>query len=327
MGSDRVEQAFTSTWARLIDYSAWQLPPGDATTAAILPKNRRTGAIVINGGLKKALLQSSPWVLIPFLTMAASWMRRKARVTRLHREQRALSLIIVAVIGAFAFYGFRHDGWCFNQRYLLELMPLLSIALAMSLKERRLRWVQLLAGGAFGIAIGALVGSLEPLNETRQLLLLYVPIAMSGVLAISWVIKRETGVREALFGIALGMCIGWAFIVHLCDDLPASRDLRHRNFTILKTFRAAVPSDRPAAIFAYWGSKDSFGPLMLERDIVIVDPWIDDGRDARVLLDQLLASGRAAYMILPMPRDIGDALTVNRHPARVQDVPWLIEIR
>ncbi len=60
---------------------------------------------------------------------------------------------------------------------------------------------------------------------------------------------------------------------------------------------APVLPDR-AGLFAYWGAKDAYGPLQLDRDLVIVDPWADEGESAPALVDALLDQKRRVLVVV-----------------------------
>src|SRR5262249_17419457 len=152
-----------STWARVVDYSAWPpMPPGVHLLPVLLPKEPETGAFLVLGALKKAWLQSSPWLLVALLGLGRAAFRKG--------EARALALPILGVLGLFPFYGFRRiDGWCFNQRYLLELMPLAAVALAWALDGLELRWLAALAGAALAWLLLHFVMQRSPFAPARQL--------------------------------------------------------------------------------------------------------------------------------------------------------------
>jgi hypothetical protein len=326
----RIEEAFTSTWARVVDFSTWPAAPSYAPdTAQLLPKQWRTGAFLTNGGLKKALLQSSPWAILPLGFCLAAWRRRRtSQVPRAQRELRMLALVVVAVVVSFSLFGFRHDGWCFNQRYFLELMPLLAVGMAIALAEHEVRWRRLAIGAVFGAAVGAGVCWLEPSAFLRQIFLLRVPMVLAGALAVCWGLARwSTWSHRTLVSTLLGAALGWATIVHLRDDLPAGRDMRERNRAALAAFCAVVPDQGPAALVTYWGNKDAFGPLLLERDMVIIDPWIDGGRDMRMLVAELQRQGRVVYVAVQMPRELLMSLLAGQQVNAVPGANWLLELR
>jgi hypothetical protein len=236
-----------------------------------------------------------------------------------------LSLVPVGVIGMLGAFGYRHDGWCFNQRYLLELMPIFCIAAALALADWKPRWRWVVGGFIAGVALGIVIVR-EGESIGAQLAMMKVPVLVAVIVGLSWLVRERWPKATLVFAASLGLSLGWAATVHIIDDIPASRLLRAANAWKLETFQHAVPDDgKPIALYAYWGMKDAYGPLLLERDIVIVDPWIDDGKDAVVMLDALLRRGRIVYIDRGMPQPLLAALTTGRK-VQGSKVPWLIRV-
>jgi hypothetical protein len=318
--------AVASSWSRIVDYSTWP-DHKDAFHKAIMPKDPDTGVFVLHGALKKALLQSAPWVIIPLVAMGLAWRRRGAGPPERRRELRALSLVVGGVLGMFALFGYtRMDGWCFNQRYLLELVPLFAIGLAMALDAWRPRWRDLAIGAAAAAVVAVAIYQLEPSTSARQLLLMKLPILLAAAVAASWLLARAGRVRLAVAGGVLGAALGWAAAVHVGDDLRASRFLRASNARWLARFRDTVPAEPPAAVFVYSGLRDGLAPLTLERDLVIVDPWVDGGEDAPRMRDALLAQGRVVYIVRQMPSAILASLVEGRRVIIVPGTRWLLRV-
>lgn len=314
-------EAFASTWARVVDYSSWPPPlksPHDLHR--ILVPDPRTGAQIFGGGLKKAWLQSSPWIVIALFELGRSW--RRSASTPL----RSLSLVVFGVLLLFAWVGFsRTDSVCFNQRYLLELLPALAVAVAVAMEHRELRRGPALVGLALGVVV-ATVSLLPPDDsEARQLALLKLPVLIAGALAVAWVLARPG--RTAFFSLLLGAGLGWALAVHLGDDVATSRRFRQRNCDTAEEVARRLPDGR-VALFAYWGRKDPFGVLHLARPLVVVDPWIDGGRDAPQLVGELLARGdRVVVLGQSFPQHIYDSMKVGRSARLVSRRPHqLIEL-
>ncbi len=308
-----VVDGLVSTFARVVDYAAWPAPrPSLHEQEKWLAKDARSGRFVLHGAIKKAWLQSSPWLLVVLVGMALAWTRR-ARDLPARAELRAASILVAAVIGMFALYGFRRDdGWSFNQRYFLELLPIASVALAWLIDELDLGW-RAIASAAL-VTAAALGGALAlDLDATvRHRLLAWAPLVLAAGAAALAVLRP----RGTALAILLGCCLGWSFAAHVGDDLAASRRIRGGNADRLAAIEAALPPEEPIAVFAYWGGKDALGPLLLDRDLVLVDPWIDRGADARRLLRAFLDRGRRVYVIGGMPREILDPLLDGLRGAR-----------
>jgi hypothetical protein len=293
--------AFASLWVRLVDFSSHPPPawsPHDLHQ--LLVPHPRTGAQVFGGGLKKAWLQSCPWLVLAFVGLVRSWLpgSRASDQTPL----RMLSVVVGGVLLLFAVAGFsRTDAICFNQRYFMELLPPMAVALAVAVEHCRAPRRVLLAGGAGGVVLVALCLIPPADSELRQLALLKLPILIAGALALGWLLARKS---HGLLCCLLGLAFAWSLAVHLGDDLPASRRHRHRNRLLAEQIATVLP-DAPVALFAYWGMKDSLGPLQLNRRLVVVDPWIDHGEDAPRLVRELLArNDRVVVLARGFPREI-----------------------
>ena len=302
-GQHPVVDGLTALWVRVVDYSAH--PPFTGPFArATLPKDPTTGAFLVVGGLKKALLQSAPWMAVAFGVLILAVVAAKGLDPSRRRLLRGQAALVGAVLGTFAAAGLqRHDGWTFNQRYLLELVPLLAVALALAVDRWRLDPGQLVIGGAAGVALVVVPLSLDPEHWFRQRALMIVPLVLAAGLVLSWVIVAR---RDRLHGIRAGLlaaCVGWSLAVHWGDDAQAARARREFRLFQLEAIAAALPRE-PTALFAVSPVREATCPLLLDRDIVVVNPGADRGADAPVLLDELAAAGRRIFVAGGIPEPL-----------------------
>jgi hypothetical protein len=279
-----------------------------------LPKST-VGAYFCMGVLKKALLQSVPWafvVLAGFAVVAlrkGSWRRDSPR----EREIISMALIVGAVVALFTLAGpGRIDGVCFNQRYFFDLLPLLAVCFAWLTEDC---WGRDRFGFLIGIAAGllAVIGILRlDLESTvRHILMLKVPVVVGGIAAILWLPARAGRLRPG-FPVLAGVCLSWALGVHVLEELPVSRNLRAVQAS-RKAQLAGFLDDRPAAVFAHYGFAQAMGPLQLSRDLVVVDPWTDMGKDAPRLIDEFMARGRRVLLVVnDFPKTVFDAMCRDR---------------
>jgi hypothetical protein len=153
-----------------------------------------------------------------------------------------------------------------------------------------------------------------------------VPVALGSLLVVLWLgAGRLTTLRRPLAVVA-GACLAWAATVHAGDDLVASRRRRAFHLAWQDAYARSLPPG-PVAVLTYWGAKDAFGGLLVPRDIVILDVWADDVRDAPGLVDDLLRQGRRVFvatdrMPVPVFRRIVEGRVVK--PVLPEDV--LLEI-
>jgi len=312
-----IADALTMGWARIVDYSA---RPSLAGTehAAYLHADPATGAYLIGHTVKKAWLQSSPWLVLALLALLLAWLPRRAGGggeggdnggDRRRRELRVLALIVLPVQALFAASGLlRTDGLSFNQRYFIELVPLAAVALAWLVEDAgllaggaseaggRRRWLPRLAlGGALGLALAAATLLRPAPSPIRLVGLLDLPLVLAVVTLLAWAVARLRG-KPGILALALGACLGWSLAVHLGDDLAASREFRRSNAQLAAIFDPYLPDG--SAFLAYWGLKDAVGPLLLDRDLVVLDVRNDDGRNTPRLVAALLAR-RSRVVALP----------------------------
>ncbi len=280
-------------WAKFVDYSTHPAItyPFEST---IYRQNPESGAFLVLGTLKKAFLQSSPWVGLAFVVLLLAWFSNHDHKDDTRKGLQALSLLIFPLVLMFSFVGAgRTDGLAYNQRYFLEIIPLAALAIAFALDGLSVRVAQIVAG-VLGAGIVFAVALMLPSHSYYEIALLRVPLIFAVLLILSWLLRREARVRVFL-PITLGLCLGWAFFVHTLDDLPASRARRSMNAILLRALEASIP-DR-SAVFAYWGSKDVAGPLMLTRDVVVLDAGADEGADAARLTLELQRQHRRIFIL------------------------------
>lgn len=267
-----------------------------------------SGAVVYGGVVKKALLQSSPWMMLAFLGLALSWRTVGGLPARARRELRGLSILVFGVVAAFSLAGFgRSEGFCFNMRYFLELMPLGAVATAW-IVQRYVGWKPVLVVSALVGAVPALAtfGIPMPLY-VHHLIILRAPLVLAALLAFAALHARKTD-RGKWLAPALAASVGWAVIVHIGDDVLAALKIRakHEYYTDIV---ATQLGREKTALIAYWGATTPFSPLTLTRDLIIVDPFLDHGETARPLVNQLLANGfRVVVLPQKMPREIYGAI-------------------
>jgi len=293
-------------WARIVDYSSFG-PIRDPLRAALYGRDPGSNAVLLNGIVKKAWLQSSPWLVLSLLAIAVGIKHRAPNNSR-PTQFRWLAALILPMLIVIALPGFsRTDGLCFNQRYFLDIFPFAAIACALLLDEIGLNTQSIIAGFFFGLISVTL--TLNVSVPLKYLLQLYFPLAIAFALLLAWLIRsrlRSTIVLSALLGIS----VGYSFFIHLETDLVGSRTRRHINEARLNDLESAVPGR--SALFVYWGNKDAAGPLQIDKDVVIVDAWADGGTDAPLLAGELLKAKRRVFVFT---KDFPDSILQHLHEA------------
>ena len=101
----------------------------------------------------------------------------------------------------------------------------------------------------------------------RYVLLMKIPLLIAIFLGVAWLAHASRSRRGgSALSVALGVSLAWALGVHFLDDLPASRELRRANQMQRESVDHVLPGR--SALFAYWGYKDPFGPMQLDRDLL-----------------------------------------------------------
>ena len=299
-----------SALARVFDYALW---PADkmAVSDAVLP-HPVTGAYLADGILRKAWVQSSPWLMLVFAGILLVWLKPGSFGRRTAAAARVFSLLVLGVVGLFALAGYRTSGWNYNERYFLELMPLMSVLLALLIGEWRTISLKAWLSGFLAAALGAAAALRLPAADVPRLLALqYVPLLAGTGLAILYVLRRPAA--GAALQAMLAFCLAWALVVHVADDVRGSLRIRAVHAEVARDVRRLLDPHRPAAIFAYQGYAYAVGPLMLDYDLVVADLVNDSGQTAGELIDAFLRQGREVVIVASgVPREILAPLLVDR---------------
>jgi hypothetical protein len=325
--SGRMLDVAWALYAKVVDFSSH--PPmgegaaGQGANRWLWSADPVLGAYIVHGAVKKALLQSAPWLAISLVVLALAWRRRRDEDKGFGDEERALSVVFGSVLLFFGLAAFtRQDGLCANQRYLLELVPLGALALAFGVDRLELPRPALLAGAVLG-ALPALVvfwPGLDPALRVRGLLIVPLVFAAAGALAMLAHRIEVSRIRLPTFLMAAlaGAGLSWAGAVHLADDLPASFRRRLDAASLAERWSTVLPHPpERAALFVYFGGRDASAPLHLDRDLILVDPWLDSARDAPLVADDLLRSGRRVFIDLAAVPPAVVTRIRGAHPVRV----------
>lgn len=323
-------------WAQVVDYSVRPRLAG-AEAEGWLTYDPTTGAhLLFNATLKKAFLQSAPWAALAFVLLAAAWIPWTRMPEARRRQLRLLSLVTGAVVCVFSLAGTdRHDGLGFNQRYLLELLPLAAIAFAWAIDGLGLRRQPLVIGALSGVALVLVIllgtpiegGPSTPLWLVRQIALLKAPLIIAAAMVVLWSLATRRGEPRQLTAVIVGIGLGWGLALHLADDVFAAQRVRADNFARTEVL-SQVLTDRSAFV-AYRAGTLAAAPLLLDRDIVILDAGADDGVDVPKLIRELLSQGRRVFLLKDGFRaDTLERVLTGLAPTPISGTPLpMVEIR
>jgi hypothetical protein len=321
-----------TAWFLVVDYTT--RPPLLSPRHTYVRVDEATGVHLIGEATKKALLQSAPWALLALLALAAAWWPRRRAGGGSLAGRRLPGLVVGGVVAAFALAGSRRtDGLCFNQRYLLEVMPLLAVAAAISLGEVAARRRALQLGAIGGAAAAVLLVSL-PAGTARWWGLSRVPLALAVALGLAAVVHGLRPPRNgspaasrpasALLAGLFGAALGWALLVHLGEDLRASRELRAINAERAGLLRRHLPAR--AALVGYWGASDAAGPLLFDHDLLVIDPSRDGGATLPAMVAAARRTGRPLYALSAVPPQVRAVLLATSSARFVDDERALMRL-
>lgn len=255
------------------------------------------GAVVYGNSIKKALLQSCPWLVVALMPLAG-WLRGRLQAPGVS----VLFLGIGAFIGAYAYFAW-HGGFAMNMRYLLPILPFASIlgawairAIGRDLPAARRRF--LLATGLAGIVVWVLlfllqehtVAGMEPLLLDVPLALAAVILALLGARLLPWPTVRPTG---SGLGLAVtAAALAWATTVTALYDLPRSTIRRNQNHAFAEQAGHLVHAD--SIVFTHYASQ--VGGFIEADRIRRAFPFNDDFADFRRLVELYLDRGRPVYV-------------------------------
>jgi 4-amino-4-deoxy-L-arabinose transferase-like glycosyltransferase len=308
-----IHEFVLTLWTRVVDYSSQ--PAFRDTARGYLHKLPSGDIVVLGGVLKKSWLQSSPWVLLGLAVVAWAWIGRHRFEPATRRVLRAIAVPIAIVLGVFSLAGiYRHDGLCFNQRYLLELGPLVAVAAGVALAS--------LVMTRLGIFLGLLLGVVAALatlsTVTAQAgfrLQSIVPLVLAVFVVGSWVWAQWKPGRNvlALATVAVTASFAWSATIHFATDLRVSRRFRADNAQRLEALGNSLPGDEPSALIAMSGAKQGFCPLLLDHNMVAVDPQVNQAKDLSELVGALLLRRRVFVWLEGMPKEFVPSFLGARH--------------
>jgi hypothetical protein len=212
------------------------------------------GGFVYFGSLKKALLQSCPWLVLAGLPIVAALRREESR-----RAVLFLAAAPAALVGIYSYFAW-DGGLALNQRYFVPALPMLAILAAHGLRSlvarSGARFPGLLVAGAVPLALWIGLAEIGRFDYPRQSrLLLNLPLFVAGALLGSlaavelstrfgWRRRSWTPLAAWLAATAVvcGGLSAWAY------DLP--RTLAYRRFHAHLGAEAARFAGADAIVFS-----------------------------------------------------------------------------
>lgn len=201
------------------------------------------GAMVYIGGVKKALLQSCPYLIVTLVSLIDGFGDR--------RRLAKIAFLCLVPLTFIAFYGYLawHGSVALNMRYLNPILPFLALLTAWTLAPRLDHVSPRLAGGA---TVGAFVAlwltfRVYPFSLLDQeIWLLSAPLVMALALLALEVLRRSRllpSLGHLLVAYGLLFAVAWSGAVTLGRDYPASAHVRGVNLAMGQAFAEHLQDD------------------------------------------------------------------------------------
>lgn len=254
------------------------------------------GEMIYMGGVKKAVLQSCPWLaMLPIAFVAA--LRKRPERWRL-AFLLFLTLPFVGVYGSLAWHG----SIAMNMRYFNPALP--SFAMLAAWLWRRLS-ERPTARGAWALGLASFVffawllrraardgiggQSLTQLSLPLGLAVLLFGLDLLSRVGSSRQLARRVGARLFL------VCLAFSAALHLTFDYPVTASYRD-HFAVVKN-QIAPHIKSPALVFA--DATDALWALLDEKeDVILARPGNDDYETLAALTHHHVAQGRKVYLHL-----------------------------
>ncbi|MBI5375569.1 MAG: hypothetical protein HZA77_09045 [Candidatus Schekmanbacteria bacterium] len=197
-----------------------------------------SGGMLFSGIVKKALIQSCPYLILSFLGFI---FMLKEGVTK-KRTLYTYFLFIIPILFMSSF--FFHGGFAFNIRYALELIPFGIISFCWLIRDMRFGKWEITAAGLISSFFLILFYYQKVGNIFFENLILYIPLFLSAVLLLLFVYSKRSvsdkiSVRFSyklllLISIFYSVCAAWA------GDVQASRRIRLNNYSIYNSLNTHI---------------------------------------------------------------------------------------
>lgn len=251
-------------------------------------------AVTYMGGVKKALLQSCPYLPVVAVACLAA--------VRQHVPRRSLVLLTLVPATVLPFYSafVWHGGMCLNMRYFLPALPFLSLAsgvavreLARGLDRRSARVIGGVALAACGFYLAVRPG---PLSHLAKAATITVPLALVAVLVLSMLLwfRSETRGRKTLVLSVTVAAMVWSGLLAFDYDARWSRGIRAQNLERARAVAAEIEDG--SLIFMVF--PDAYvGVIEFRRDLTLAFPDQDRFQDFHSLAMSHLDAGRHVYAV------------------------------
>jgi hypothetical protein len=258
------------------------------------------GSLIYLGGVKKALLQSCPYLVVLAVPIAA--------VLRGAKDSLSLGFLLLtpgAFVAAYAYFAW-DGGQGFNLRYFTPILPFTSIlaayawgGLTRDLRDSQRRFV-MLAGAAAGAlyVVGIIFGPAilwGPMTiEWQETVFLSLPLVVAAIaliLLLVQAVKPRAALRCAAAA-TLAVALVWSGMVAFTYDFPRSDAWRKERANLTETLARFIQKDSVVVS----ANPHLFYSLPDDRRVRIALPLRDDFEDFHRLIEFHLGRNPAVYI-------------------------------
>ncbi len=274
------------------------LPAGSVAMGA---KTNQLGQVFYGGVLKKGLLEVAPFLALTLLSFGARWLR-------IDLPRNLIFLFAASMLGlALLPFVLSTGGLCYNPRYLLEWLPVLTVvSFFFAAQLRPSPWL-LLGGSSAGflLALPTLLdaGRVDQLSGT--FLPTFAPLLMALLLVVSafWALSKRKRLLKIAKPVAAGLfgaTLAYSIFIQWGVDLDRSRTVRYYSARILNEGKPVVADN---SVLITWKSRqDIFSPLKLSRDVFIAG--VDESsRNVPAFIEKAIGRRRVFLLRNDIPDD------------------------
>jgi hypothetical protein len=250
------------------------------------------GIITYGGIIKKALLQSCPFLILiftaPYILGKYSEFKRT--------DKRLISLFCFGIPLFYSFFNF-HGGMGFNSRYFLELLPWGVLIVVLWLEKIKIGG-QFVEVFVFMVVLFALIFSFtQDLSLASMLIVAFLPSLLALLLIINIILNLVFSrfmFFKTIFSFLIVISLALGFSLAYFKDLPSVLSRRSENIFKAKIVEKTVPER--AFLFVYWGYKDSMAMVKLKKPIIVADYNLSPRGNPFPFLEKALSSGIPVYL-------------------------------
>ena len=195
--------------------------------------------IVYFGHIKKALLQSCPFLILSFIS---PWIMKKESC-----EVRKIFLLSAAFFIQLMFTSsfFFHGGFAFNVRYALELLPFAVILCCYTIKDIKISKSQIVL--VVILSIPFIIQNRFYSNKLfwKQLSITYLPLLLTIILFLFFILKGifKNNIVKYFFSLILLMSFAYGTVMGFTEDLFGSRNIRKEHYNMTEELNKKTSND------------------------------------------------------------------------------------